>query len=116
MNLQQSECQTGMWAEKGSFLIRLPRFIYWFMRDYNPNETEDLESTLKFLVTQQMTPTKTLDEHIRKVIEEMTHTRKWDGSGKLPHQFEFDHVHWKFDFETFKNGILNAKMHDQWVP
>ena len=50
MNLQLSECETSMWAENGSFLIRLPRFIYWFMRDYNNNETEDLESTLKFLV------------------------------------------------------------------
>jgi len=39
-----------MWAESGSFLIRLPRFMFWYMSDYNSNETDDLESTLKFLV------------------------------------------------------------------
>ena len=55
-----------------------------------------------------MTPTKKLDQHIRLVVDEMTQSRKWDGNGKLPHQFEFDHVHWKFNFNSFKKSIINA--------
>jgi hypothetical protein len=63
-----------------------------------------------------MTPTKKLDDHIRLVVDEMSQSRKWDGSGKLPHQFEFDHVHWKFDFGYFMKSIKDAKMHEEWVP
>jgi len=60
-----------MWAESGSFLIRLPKYLQWFINDYNSNATEDLESTLKFMVEMQLTPTEKIDKHFRLVIDEM---------------------------------------------
>jgi len=49
-----------MWAEKGSFLIRLPKYLFWYMNDYT-SEYEDSESILKFMVDKRLVPTEKLD-------------------------------------------------------
>lgn len=45
INLERTEEKSLIWADPESFLIKLPRFYYWFMNDLIL-KSEDIESTL----------------------------------------------------------------------
>lgn len=53
-----------MWADSGCFLIRLPRFVVWFMNDYTDKETNGLEKTLKFLIKEKLVPNPCLEKNM----------------------------------------------------
>jgi len=46
----------------------------------------------------------------------MKASRKLQINNKLPHQFEFDIINWRFNFSIFKQNIEEAKIHQQYIP
>ena len=79
------------------------------MKDFN-EYTDDLEKTLQFLIDADLVPYVKLQSKIKTVIEQIQNTRNNKSNGKIPHQFEFDIMDWIFDFETFQNAIMAAKL------